>query len=142
MTFYINIDKEWDYNKNSQLSPSEIFSGYNKKVWWICPKGHSYQQTPNNRISGHGCPICSKEKVNSFQEKIVYYYIKKYFPDATDNYKLKDYGKRELDIFIPSIKVGVEYDGGYYHTSIESDLEKDKLCESLVIKLYRIRDAK
>ena len=82
--------KEWDYNKNSQLSPSEIFSGYNKKVWWICPKGHSYQQTPNNRISGHGCPICSKEKVTSFQEKIVYYYIKKYFPDATDNYKLKD----------------------------------------------------
>lgn len=134
--------KEWDYNKNSQLSPSEIFSGYNKKVWWICPKGHSYQQTPNNRISGHGCPICSKEKVTSFQEKIVYYYIKKYFPDATDNYKLKDYGKRELDIFIPSIKVGVEYDGGYYHTSIESDLEKDKLCESLGIKLYRIRDAK
>lgn len=134
--------KEWDYNKNSQLSPSEIFSGYNKKVWWICPKGHSYQQTPNNRISGHGCPICSKEKVTSFQEKIVYYYIKKYFPDATDNYKLKDYGKRELDIFIPSIKVGVEYDGGYYHTNIESDLEKDKLCESLGIKLYRIRDAK
>ena len=139
---YPYIAKEWDYNKNGDLTPSDVFGGSNKKIWWICPKGHSYQQTPNNRISGHGCPICTKERVTSFQEKIVYYYIKKYFPDAKDNYKLKNYGKRELDIFIPSIKVAIEYDGGYYHTSTKSDIEKDKLCEMLGIKLYRIRDIK
>lgn len=139
---YPYIAKEWDYNKNGDLTPSDVFGGSNKKIWWICPKGHSYQQTPNNRISGHGCPVCIKERVTSFQEKIVYYYIKKYFPDSKDNYKLKNYGKRELDIFIPSIKVAIEYDGGYYHTSTKSDIEKDKLCEMLGIKLYRIRDIK
>ena len=63
MTFYINIYKEWDYNKNSQLSPSEIFSGYNKKVWWICSKGHEWQATPNKRSKGSGCPYCSNNKI-------------------------------------------------------------------------------
>ena len=36
------------------------------------------------------------------------------------------YGK-ELDIYIPSINIGIEYDGRYYHqsnTSKEKDLRK------------------
>lgn len=51
-------------------------------------------------------------------------------------------GKREIDIFIPSINTGIEYDGGYYHTDISNDIEKDKICKELGIKLFRIRDSK
>ena len=58
--------------------------------------------------------LCSKERVTSFQEKIVFYYVKKYFPSTIDNYKIKELGKREIDIFVPNINVGIEYDGGYY----------------------------
>ena len=37
---------EWDYTKNpSTLSPEKITAGSNKKAWWICNNGHSYQQT-------------------------------------------------------------------------------------------------
>ncbi len=138
---YPRIAKEWDYNKNKEL-PNEVFSSSGKIYWWICPKGHSYSQSINNRTKNHGCPICSKEKVTSFQEKIVFHYIKKYFSDAVDNYRIKELGKREIDIYIPSIKVGIEYDGGYYHIDPENDLEKDKICNNLGIKLFRIRDNK
>ena len=138
---YPRIAKEWDYTKNDK-KPDEVFPSSSKMFWWICPKGHSYKQTAGNRIQNHGCPICSKERVTSFQEKIVFYYVKKYFPSTIDNYKIKELGKREIDIFVPSINVGIEYDGGYYHIDPNNDLEKDKICDNLGIKLYRIRDNK
>ena len=54
--------KEWDYSKNS-ISPNEINAGAEKKVWWICPKGHSYNSLLRNRRNGVGCPICNSKKV-------------------------------------------------------------------------------
>ena len=38
---------EWDYNKNllMGLTPQTVSSGVNKKVWWICPQGHSYDKS-------------------------------------------------------------------------------------------------
>lgn len=53
----------------------------------------------------------------SLPQCILYFYVRKYFSDALNNYRpdwmrLKD-GIRnsELDIYIPSIKVSIEYDG-------------------------------
>ena len=54
--------KEWDWDKNS-INPSDISYGSDKKVWWICPKGHSYDSVVHNRIKGVGCPICTNKRV-------------------------------------------------------------------------------
>ena len=54
--------QEWDYKKNVSITPDAISYGSNKKVWWICNEGHSYQATPSNRAFGKACPICGKEK--------------------------------------------------------------------------------
>lgn len=60
---YQKIYSEWDHVKNNIL-PQEISYGSGKMVWWICPKGHSYQQKPNQRTSNsRGCPYCSNTKV-------------------------------------------------------------------------------
>ena len=56
------IVKEWDYNKNT-ISPNEITAGAKKMIWWICPKGHSYQSLVYNRKKGVGCPYCDGKKV-------------------------------------------------------------------------------
>ena len=56
---------EWDLEKNLTFgfSPSSISYGSGLKVWWICPKGHSYQTTVNKKVSRNaGCPICSGHK--------------------------------------------------------------------------------
>ena len=37
-----SIAKEWNFKRNALL-PTEIQSGSNKKVWWICPNGHEYE---------------------------------------------------------------------------------------------------
>lgn len=60
------IAKEWDYEKNGSLSPDLIAKGSHLRVWWICPKGHSYQASPLNRTNATnhtGCPYCSNKKV-------------------------------------------------------------------------------
>ena len=55
---------EWDFNKNHPLSPDAVIAGSSKKVWWICCKGHSYEQSINLHVGrGHGCPYCSHRKV-------------------------------------------------------------------------------
>lgn len=53
--------------------------------------------------------------------------------------------KKELDLYNPKLKIGIEYDGGAYNKNkkyhtIEKDIEKDLLCEQAGITLYRIRE--
>lgn len=56
---YPEITKEWDYDKNGELTPAMITAGSPYKVYWICPLGHSYLASPHHRIAGKGCSICA-----------------------------------------------------------------------------------
>ena len=65
-TKYPDILKEWDYEKNDKLGifPSAISCYSNKKVWWKCSKGHSWQTNIVNRTKeGTICPYCLNRKV-------------------------------------------------------------------------------
>ena len=58
-----HLVKEWHPTKNGELTPNNLTRGSNKKVWWLCSKGHSYERAPNTRTShGTGCPYCSDRK--------------------------------------------------------------------------------
>ena len=60
ITKYPDIARQWDYEKNGDLDPRNVTAGSNKKVWWRCDKGHSWQVMVNSRTqSGSGCPYCS-----------------------------------------------------------------------------------
>lgn len=56
--------KEWDCKKNIFL-PSQVTAGSNKKIWWICVQGHSWQATVKARTAGSGCPICFRNRPSS-----------------------------------------------------------------------------
>lgn len=53
------LASEWNYERNGEITPSDIAIGSQKKVWWKCEKGHEWQATPHNRNYGTGCPYCS-----------------------------------------------------------------------------------
>ena len=132
--------REWDYEKNIGINPEEVTIHSSKKVWWICSIcGKNWLQRVDHRSDGVGCPFCARETQSSFPEQAIYYYISKYFPDAIngDREQIKPY---ELDIFIPSVKVAVEYDGQAYHSTIERDIRKNHACIDKGIKIYRIRE--
>ena len=56
------LAKEWNYEKNGDLTPDNIISTSNKKVWWKCSKGHEWEASIIKRNCGTGCPQCYKEK--------------------------------------------------------------------------------
>ena len=133
-----HLATEWNYEKNGNLKPSNFTANSGKKVWWKCKKGHEWQAVIGDRNSGKGCPICDSEHHTSFPEYALAYYLNKHGLEVIHSYKEKGY---ELDIFIPSSKIAIEYDGYYWHKSkAKKDLEKNKKCKKDGIKLYRIRE--
>ena len=130
--------KEWNYEKNGDLKLEQLTANSNKKIWWKCSKGHEWQATIANRNSGRGCPVCNSERQTSFPEFVIVYYLKKHGLDVIHSYRKQGY---ELDVYIPSKKIAIEYDGYYWHKNkTRKDLEKNKKCEKDGIKLYRIRE--
>lgn len=136
------LAKEWHPNKNGNLTPKNVTYGSGVKVWWLCSKGHEYQATINHRSSGTSCPVCNSGRQTSFAEQAVFYYVKKLYPDARSRYTARFLGRMELDVYIPSIKYAIEYDGEAWHKKekIEREQLKYKRCHENSIKLIRLRE--
>ena len=65
-TLYPKMLKEWDYDENEKngIKPEEMLTGSQKKVNWICCKGHKYSRSIYDRLNGRGnCPYCIKRIV-------------------------------------------------------------------------------
>lgn len=55
---------EWNYEKNSTLTPEVISFASNKKVWWKCKMGHEWEATVHNRSEKKSrCPYCTNKKL-------------------------------------------------------------------------------
>ena len=132
------LSEEWHYEKNNGLTPAEVTPKSEKKVWWKCKKGHEWQAVISSRSNGSGCPLCNSERNTSFPEYALLYYLKKYGLDVVHSYKQHGY---ELDIYIPTKKIAIEYDGYFWHKNkVEIDLAKNQKCRQDRIILYRIRE--
>ncbi len=53
---------EWHATRNGPLTPMDMKAGSNKKVWWLCKKGHEWQTSIVHRNTGQGCPYCVGKK--------------------------------------------------------------------------------
>lgn len=99
--------------------------------------------TPDKLLQGNGCPNCDKRNKTSFSEQAIFFYMKKVFSDAISRCTNID-GISELDIYIPSKKIGIEYDGFWHKADSKQnfDMEKYRLCKEKGVILYRIRENK
>jgi len=60
-----HLVKEWNYEKNLPLTPSDVYHGSHLKVWWKCEHGHEWQTKVTHRTRrSSGCPYCSGNRVN------------------------------------------------------------------------------
>ena len=137
---YPELASEWDYEKNKGVKPDHI-TGNEKKYWWVCPKGHEYFASPRYRIAGHGCNVCSKERNTSFAEQAIYFYISKVY-ECKNRYLFEG---KELDIYIPEINTGIEYNGIYFHSSksaLEKEKRKNSFFEKSKVRLIRVKESR
>ena len=134
---------EWDYEENIGINPNSLTIGSNVSAWWRCSVcGHKWKAPIVRRTSGGQCPKCNHRNHTSFPEQAVFYYIKKIFPDAINGYTQPFEGSMEIDIYLPSMRVGVEYDGIQWHRKEVDDRERRKynICLANGIKLIRIKE--
>ena len=136
--------QEWLVEENLPLTANTVSWKSNQKVWWKCPTcAHKWQAKIVNRTNGRGCPKCNSRKQTSFPEQAIFYYIVTEYPDAINRYKAEFLKGMELDIYIPSKKVAIEYDGVAWHTSVSSqerEKRKHSICKSRGIFLIRVKE--
>lgn len=131
--------EDWDYSKNMKI-PSDYSYGSNQVVYWKCHRCHHdwKKQIYIRTINGTGCPKCNINGT-SFPEQFLYLYLTTLTQkECCNRYKKLGF---ELDIYIPSLQLGVEYNGSYYHSSnvqIKHDIAKKELCQANQIHLLQI----
>ena len=56
------IASQWHPTLNGALTPAMVTAGSDRKVWWICARGHVWRTAIANRTNAKkrtGCPICA-----------------------------------------------------------------------------------
>lgn len=127
---------KYDYTKSE-------YKTANDTTIITCPIHGDFEIVARQHTRGQGCPKCSH--TISKQEMELHEYIRsildKNIDIITNNREVL--GGKEIDIYIPSKKIGIEYDGLYWHSdAIRDDKEhllyKTKLCEDDGIRLIHI----
>ena len=126
----IHNDK-YDYSKVNYVNSRT-------KVCIICPEHGEFWQTPDAHLSNKGCPKCGR--VMSNPEDEIVNVLDKFCSQQRNHTILKG---KELDIFIPSLKIGIEYNGLRWHSEEfgkdhRYHLDKLNKCNEQGIKLIQI----
>lgn len=126
------IDEYWDFKKNT-VSPKDIPFDSEEEYWW---KGyaHSYKmpiQYLLRSVSG-----------TSFPEQAIRFFLLKNDIEVINRHLITFDGKKyELDLFLPKLNIGIEYDGVFWHASkTKKDALKNKAVESAGITFVRVRE--
>ena len=127
--------KEWCFEKN-QKPPEEFTPKSNHSVWWKCIEGHEWKSKINYRANGRNCPECNIK--SSRNEMRILTELMSCFDIVLSRRKVDGF---EINIFLPDLAIGIEYDGSYWHADkLEYDLKKQKALEKIGIKLIRVRE--
>ena len=142
-TTHPKIAKTWHPTKNGKRTPLNVTFGSDKKYWWKCDNGddHVWETKLNNRIRGD-CPFCTLTP-QSKQELIITFELKTIFKniDPKGFKTILDGQLRSIDIFIPLLKLAIEFDGSYWHKDKDTlDKIKSELLVDEGYKVIRIRE--
>ena len=127
--------KEW--NPKNERGPETYTIKSGQSVWWLCENGHEWEAPIHHRTGGTNCPYCSKSSTSRPELRILSE-LRTIF-----NFEIRlreKIFKKEIDVFIPKYRFGIEYDGIYYHKNkYKKDKEKSEFLNQKDIFLIRIR---
>ena len=111
---------------------------YSKKVFFKCKFGHSYKQKISLKIKNAlPCPFCVRK--TSFAEQSIAFYLGKVCKVEQNVFTRR----HEIDVLLPELHVGIEYDGWYYHSKPkqkERDKKKEVFYAKHGIKIIRVKE--
>jgi len=134
-------------NKVTPLFSSKEYKGVKHRYSWKCNKcGNIFEDhLDNSRIPR--CYVCfPKLHGVSNLEKEVYSFVKELCSDVEENNRSILSDNKELDIYIPSKNLAIEFDGLFWHSEISGGkdknyhLNKTIECQNKNIQLIHIFD--
>lgn len=147
----INLLNKWKYEP---LFSEEEFKGnfYNSKNVYYSVRcsecGTEFETTFGTNPIPNMCPSCKRRGVyRSRYEKEISDFLKRKGIKVYLNYKSRElsFGGRsgfEIDLYLPDYKVGIEFNGYYWHSSIFHDkdyhVRKTEICLKNGIKLIHL----
>jgi len=126
------------HNNKYDYSKTEYVTGKNK-VCIICPKHGEFWQAPWRHLDGNGCPKCVHH-ISKAESEIFDYITSLIGKENVIQSERKLIPPKEIDIYVPSLKIGIEYNGLFWHSNIEKSnhLKKLNACKEKGVKLIQI----
>jgi predicted nucleic acid-binding Zn ribbon protein len=140
--------KEQIEKEGYRLLSNEYINAH-KKLEIECPKGHKYKVIWNAFQQGSRCPVCVAISNSSKMECELYNFVKNITTEdvIANNIKqiLNPVTNRylELDIWIPSLRKAIEFNGEYWHSKkkvMDRDIIKKQVCMENNIELMVVEE--
>lgn len=112
LALYPEIFTDFEQELNPKVDPSNLLPYSHVRINWKCHKcGYIWDTECGDRLRGRtSCPNCSSRQTSK-AEKLLIGYFSSIFP----NTKKTKIDNTEFDVFIPELKVAIEYDGYPWH---------------------------
>lgn len=94
------------------LTASEVIGNDPRKVLWLGECGHKWVASIASRMEGSGCRRCSKS-VSKAEREIVE--VLEQLGLEVEGSNREFLGRKEIDIYIASHKLGIEFNGIHWH---------------------------
>ena len=147
-------DEQWLCKFNNIHDNKFIYLDTNiscyKKLHIVCPIHGEFVQSAYSHGNGSGCPKCSKH-FSKYEKRVL-----NIFESSIYRYRPSFMNGKEIDIFVPSLKLGIEINGSaWHHSNVDVDfnkflnkcrkdylyhLDKFYLCKDNNIKLIYLSD--
>ena len=124
-----------------------VYAGQQAKLTVICPDHGPFEQTAEHHVKrAQGCPECSHHR--SKGEAAMAKFMAALVPIEERNRRV--IAPKELDIYVPSASLAVEYCGEYWHASPSArdeavyrkrHAEKQKMCKDAGIRLLTVYES-
>lgn len=115
------IEQAKHIHKNRYNYSNSIYINSITPIKIICPIHGEFQQLPANHLNGHGCYKCSRShgeiKIENYLNNLNIEYKSFYRISIDKNINPKGYA--EIDFYIPSMNLFIEYNGRQHYIPIE-----------------------
>ena len=125
-TTHPHLAAQWHPEKNGSLTPQQVVYGSDRKVWWICEKGHEWISTVKNRTKGRSCPVCTNKVVISGANDLA-----SHFPEIAAQWQKEKNGDLRPDQVSPGSNRSVWWEcekGHHWRAAVAGRTQRDRGC--------------
>jgi hypothetical protein len=135
----------WHPTRNAPLTPADVTAGSDKKIWWLCPNGHTWQTTIDSRTSRQsGCPECflrpaSRQEIRIYAE--LENLLRGIISPIVHGERIRLASRRLEAVDMRFGSAIVELDGAYWHRDKQdADTSKTARLSAAGFRVVRIRE--